>query len=89
MYIDICIDFQLLSTHFETIPCLLFLLLSTVLRMRSSDKNRENLIGKFFVHTMQILPRMSCRAMETMKILPVNSENETTLHFICQVSVTK
>lgn len=55
-----------------------------VLRMRSSDKNRENLIGKFFVHTMQILPRMSCRAMETMKILPVNSENETTLHFICQ-----
>ncbi|XP_036331193.1 tripeptidyl-peptidase 2 [Rhagoletis pomonella] len=52
-----------------------------VLKMRSTDKNRENDVGRFFVHTMQILPKSSCRMLETMKILAVNSENETTLHF--------
>ncbi|XP_004536799.1 tripeptidyl-peptidase 2 isoform X2 [Ceratitis capitata] len=55
-----------------------------VLRMRSTDKNRENGIGKFFIHTMQLLPKLYCRVMENMKILGVNSENEATLHFLCE-----
>lgn len=57
-----------------------------VLRMRSTDKNRDKDVGKFFVHTVQLLPKSSCRVLETMKILSVNSENETTLAFKCQVS---
>lgn len=59
-----------------------------VLRMRSTDKNRDKDVGKFFVHTVQLLPKSSCRVLETMKILSVNSENETTLAFKCQVSAT-
>ncbi|KAM7345588.1 tripeptidyl-peptidase II [Cochliomyia hominivorax] len=55
-----------------------------VLRMRSTDKNRDKDVGKFFVHTVQLLPKSSCRVLETMKILSVNSENETTLAFKCQ-----
>lgn len=54
--------------------------------MRSTDKNRDKDVGKFFVHTVQLLPKSSCRVLETMKILSVNSENETTLAFKCQVS---
>lgn len=54
--------------------------------MRSTDKNRDKDVGKFFVHTMQLLPKSSCRKLETMKILSVNYESETTLAFNCQVS---
>ncbi|XP_067632305.1 tripeptidyl-peptidase 2 isoform X2 [Eurosta solidaginis] len=55
-----------------------------VLRINATDKNRENDFGKFFVHTMQILPKSSCRLLETMKILAIKPENETTLHFACE-----
>ncbi|KAI9577908.1 hypothetical protein GQX74_015182 [Glossina fuscipes] len=55
-----------------------------VLRMRSTDKICGKDVGKFFVHTVQLLPKSSCRVLETMKLLTVNSENETTLAFKCQ-----
>lgn len=54
--------------------------------MRSTDNNRDKEVGKFFVHTMQVLPKSSCRTLETMKILSVNAENETTLAFKVQVN---
>ncbi|KAH8371854.1 hypothetical protein KR093_009109 [Drosophila rubida] len=52
-----------------------------VLRMRITDPNRGNDIGKFFLHTNQLLPHKSCRKLETMKIIGVNSEFETTTTF--------
>ena len=53
--------------------------------MISPDSN-DKVGGKFLVHTMQIINHKFCKAMETVKILPVTSEN-TTLHpFKCQVS---
>uniref|UniRef100_A0A1A9X3J7 Tripeptidyl-peptidase 2 n=1 Tax=Glossina brevipalpis TaxID=37001 RepID=A0A1A9X3J7_9MUSC len=55
-----------------------------VLRMRSTDKICGKDVGKFFVHTVQLLPKSSCRVLETMKLLTVNSENETSLAFKCQ-----
>lgn len=55
-----------------------------VLRMRSTEKDREKDIGKFFVHTMQLRPKTSCRLLENMKILAVNSDSDSTLHFTCE-----
>ncbi|KAH8299436.1 hypothetical protein KR044_001463 [Drosophila immigrans] len=52
-----------------------------VLRMRITDPNRGNDIGKFFLHTNQLLPHKSCRKLETMKIIGVNSEFEATTTF--------
>ncbi|XP_070069765.1 tripeptidyl-peptidase 2 isoform X1 [Drosophila takahashii] len=51
------------------------------LRMRITDPNRGKDIGKFFVHTNQLLPKQSCRKLETMKIVAVGSENESTMTF--------
>ncbi|KAM8713905.1 hypothetical protein ACLKA7_014119 [Drosophila subpalustris] len=52
-----------------------------VLRLRLTDPNRGNDIGKFFLHTNQLLPHQSCRKLETMKIIGVNSEFEATATF--------
>lgn len=52
-----------------------------VLRLRITDPNRGNDIGKFFLHTNQLLPHQSCRKLETMKIIGVNSEFEATATF--------
>ncbi|XP_052840735.1 LOW QUALITY PROTEIN: tripeptidyl-peptidase 2 [Drosophila gunungcola] len=51
------------------------------LRMRITDPNRGKDVGKFFVHTNQLLPKQSCRKLETMKIVPVGSEHEATMVF--------
>ncbi|KAH8402249.1 hypothetical protein KR009_010707 [Drosophila setifemur] len=51
------------------------------LRMRITDPNRGKDIGKFFVHTNQLLPKQSCRKLETMKIVAVGSEQESTMVF--------
>nr|NP_001286377.1 Tripeptidyl-peptidase II, isoform E [Drosophila melanogaster]AHN56175.1 Tripeptidyl-peptidase II, isoform E [Drosophila melanogaster] len=51
------------------------------LRMRITDPNRGEDIGKFFVHTNQLLPKQSCRKLETMKIVSVGSENESIMAF--------
>lgn len=57
----------------------------SVLRVRSTDKARSKDIGKFFIHTMQLLPMSSCRKLETLKIISVKSDNEPTLAFKCEV----
>ncbi|KAH8353988.1 hypothetical protein KR067_007682 [Drosophila pandora] len=51
------------------------------LHMRITDPNRGKDVGKFFVHTNQLLPKQSCRKLETMKIVAVGSEQEATLAF--------
>ncbi|XP_037944687.1 tripeptidyl-peptidase 2 isoform X2 [Teleopsis dalmanni] len=55
-----------------------------VLRMRTVDMKRDDEIGKFFIHTMQLLPRASCRVLETMKFVDVKADNTTTVTFACQ-----
>ncbi|EDW01702.1 GH21590 [Drosophila grimshawi] len=57
-----------------------------LLRMRNTDSNRGNDIGKFFLHTNQLLPHQSCRKVETMKIVGVNSEFEATTTFRVQAN---
>ncbi|EDW08466.2 tripeptidyl-peptidase 2 [Drosophila mojavensis] len=52
-----------------------------VLRMRLTDPNRGNDVGKFFLHTNQLLPNQSCRKLETMKIIGVSSEFDATATF--------
>ncbi|EDW32157.1 GL10584 [Drosophila persimilis] len=52
-----------------------------VLRMRITDPNRGKDTGKFFLHTNQLLPKQSCRKNETMKIISVSSDHETTTTF--------
>lgn len=54
--------------------------------MRITDPNRGNDIGKFFLHTNQLLPKQSCRKLETMKIIGVNPEFETTTTFAVQAN---
>ncbi|XP_053683189.1 tripeptidyl-peptidase 2 [Sabethes cyaneus] len=54
-----------------------------VLEMISTDKN-DSVGGKFLIHTMQILPMRFCKAMETQKILPVNSAATTVYPFVCK-----
>lgn len=54
--------------------------------MRITDPNRGKDIGKFFVHTNQLLPKSSCLKLETMKIVPVGSEHESTMAFKVKVS---
>ncbi|XP_030373113.1 tripeptidyl-peptidase 2 [Scaptodrosophila lebanonensis] len=52
-----------------------------VLRMRITDPNHGKDVGKFFLHTNQLLAKQSCRKLETMKIIGVNSEFESTTAF--------
>ncbi|XP_058831362.1 tripeptidyl-peptidase 2 [Topomyia yanbarensis] len=53
-----------------------------LLEMISSDTN-DTVGGKFLIHTMQILPMKYCKALETQKILPVNSVASTVHPFKC------
>ncbi|XP_055535925.1 tripeptidyl-peptidase 2 [Wyeomyia smithii] len=53
-----------------------------VLEMISTDTN-NSVGGKFLIHTMQILPMKYCKALETQKILPVNSVATTVYPFKC------
>jgi tripeptidyl-peptidase II len=48
-----------------------------------ADDPKDKVGGKFLVHTMQVLPNMYCKAMETQKILPVNGETPTVHLFKC------
>lgn len=54
-----------------------------VLRLRS-DNVAKTTLAKFLIHTMQLLPHKFCKALETQKILPVSSENETIHYFRVQ-----
>uniref|UniRef100_A0A182NNK7 Tripeptidyl-peptidase 2 n=1 Tax=Anopheles dirus TaxID=7168 RepID=A0A182NNK7_9DIPT len=47
-----------------------------VIEMRSADAN-DAVGGKFFLHTLQILPMKYCKAMEMQKILPVDGTAPT------------
>ncbi|XP_053673936.1 tripeptidyl-peptidase 2 [Anopheles nili] len=47
-----------------------------VIEMRSANPN-DTVGGKFFLHTVQILPMKYCKAMEMQKILPVNGTAST------------
>ncbi|XP_052750158.1 tripeptidyl-peptidase 2 [Galleria mellonella] len=49
-----------------------------VLKMWTTDHNNS---GRFLVHTMQLLPRRSCRCHETQKMVNVSSEAPTLLPF--------
>ncbi|XP_058459815.1 tripeptidyl-peptidase 2 [Malaya genurostris] len=53
-----------------------------VLEMISTDTS-DTVGGKFLIHTMQILPMKYCKALETQKILPVNSVATTIHPFKC------
>ncbi|KAI5645057.1 subtilase family domain-containing protein [Phthorimaea operculella] len=55
-----------------------------VLKMTTEDKEKS---GRFLVHTMQILPRKSCRCHETQKLINVNAEAPTLLPFQLQGGV--
>lgn len=57
-----------------------------VLRMRSTDKSLEKDVGKFNVHIMQLLPKLSSRTLETSKLLSVSTDNDTFLGIPVQVS---
>lgn len=54
-----------------------------MLKIKSADAV-EDLGGKFLIHTMQIMPLLFCKAMETLKVLPVSNENETVHAFKCE-----
>lgn len=41
--------------------------------------------GKFFVHTLQVLPKKFCKALETQKIYSVNGDDWTINAFKCEV----
>ncbi|KAG6441933.1 hypothetical protein O3G_MSEX002060 [Manduca sexta] len=49
-----------------------------VLKISTEDKEKT---GRFLVHTMQILPRRSCRSHEMQKMVNVTAEAPTVLHF--------
>ncbi|XP_059046932.1 tripeptidyl-peptidase 2 [Achroia grisella] len=49
-----------------------------VLKMWTSDQEKT---GRFLVHTMQLLPRRSCRCHETQKMVNVTGEAPTLLPF--------
>ncbi|KAM3958606.1 tripeptidyl-peptidase II [Aphomia sociella] len=49
-----------------------------VLKMWTTDKENN---GRFLVHTMQLLPRRSCRCHETQKMVNVTADAHTTLPF--------
>lgn len=57
-----------------------------MLKLRSDDVKKSTQ-SKFLVHTMQILPHKYCKSLETQKILPVSTENETVHYFRVQVSI--
>lgn len=53
-----------------------------VLEMMSANP-KDQVGGKFLVHTMQIIDQRFCKFMETEKILPVNGESITSHPFKC------
>lgn len=53
-----------------------------ILEMMSADP-KDQVGGKFLVHTMQIVDQRFCKYMETEKILPVNGESVTCHPFKC------
>lgn len=55
----------------------------SVLRLRSDDVVQSTQ-AKFLVHTMQLIPHKFCKTLETQKILPVSTENETLHYFRVQ-----
>ncbi|KAF9420359.1 hypothetical protein HW555_003420 [Spodoptera exigua] len=49
-----------------------------VLKISTEDKEKT---GRFLIHTMQLLPKRSCRCHETQKMVNVTSEAPASLHF--------
>ncbi|KAJ8735983.1 hypothetical protein PYW08_006639 [Mythimna loreyi] len=49
-----------------------------ILRISTEDKEKT---GRFLVHTMQLLPKKSCRSHETQKMITVTAEAPTFLPF--------
>lgn len=49
-----------------------------VLKMTTEDKEKT---GRFLIHTMQLLPRQSCRTHETQKLITVCAEAPTLMPF--------
>ncbi|KAH9635138.1 hypothetical protein HF086_000859 [Spodoptera exigua] len=49
-----------------------------VLKISTEDKEKT---GRFLIHTMQLLPKRSCRCHETQKMINVTSEAPASLHF--------
>ncbi|GBP73480.1 Tripeptidyl-peptidase 2 [Eumeta japonica] len=56
-----------------------------VLKIITEDKEK---FGRFLIHTMQILPRRSCRSHENQKLVTVNSEAPTLLPFRVMGGIT-
>ncbi|CAG9796314.1 unnamed protein product [Diatraea saccharalis] len=56
-----------------------------VLKISTEEKDKT---GRFLVHTMQMLPRRSCRCHETQKMINVTSEAPTLLPFQVMGGVT-
>lgn len=53
-----------------------------------SVKDVENQRGRFYVHTMQVIPDWYCKYMETQKLFDVKSGSNEVIHaFKCEVSV--
>lgn len=65
-----------------------FFCIFLVLRLRSDDVVQSTQ-AKFLVHTMQLIPHKFCKTLETQKILPVSTENETIHYFRVQVDQTR
>lgn len=71
-----------ISRTFVTVP---ELATYAVIKMRSLEKES---IGKFVVHTMQLLPKQYCKAMEINKHVTVNYNAESSLAFPVQGNKT-
>lgn len=64
----------------------LIIYLFTILALEmKSEKGKDNYGGKFMIHTQQILPMKYCKALETQKLISVNSEDYTLHTFKCTV----
>lgn len=59
-----------------------------VLKMKTGDSTTL-IPAKFFVHTLQVLPKKFCKALETQKIYSVNGDDWTINAFKCEVSKTQ
>lgn len=54
-----------------------------------SVKDVENQRGKFYVHTMQLIPDWYCKFMETQKLFDVKYGGNEVIHaFKCEVSIS-
>ncbi|XP_066157913.1 tripeptidyl-peptidase 2 isoform X2 [Euwallacea fornicatus] len=62
-----------IKRHYYVVPS------SATWALLKLNSNEDN--GRFVIHTMQCLPRQHCKALETLKNVPVNSKTETCISF--------